>query len=536
MGKNYLIGIGGTGARVVEAVVHCCAAGLGPDELTVFLVDPDEGNGNLSRTKSLVTQYQASRRAYTQRSGDHVPLFRTRLRTPETLVWSIFDEKNSTLSRFVNLDNLRENAEDRPLADFISVLFTREELDTELNEGFRGHPSIGAVVMASPDPQHEPWKTFWDDVAACQAPHEARVFLVGSIFGGTGAAGVPTFGAREMIKANPSALVDDGTSKVLLGGALVLPYFTFESPEAPPTSADGAPEMYVTPADFPIATQAALQFYNEKDLGFDQMYLLGDSLAQRVGRFSHGNQGQENRPHYIVLVSALAAFDFFGQPEVPPGSEPEYFYACRDGRPVDWAGLPGTRDAGRLAQHQAEVKLALCAMTAFAYVMATEGAAVLDTPHDQVKDAWYRRNFSFNPRRPEDAGLDPRQHTQRAAIETVERFGEQFLHWIAALDEDSGDARLVDRRRLFADSASDSGEEEGEARLLPPREHLAAIGEFVKGTRRAPDFAAFLDTLRDVRIDSAAMSPANRWINLFYEAAQEFCASGYNIPLAGRAR
>lgn len=534
MGKNYLIGIGGTGARVVEAVVHCCAAGRGPDELTIFLVDPDEGNGNLSRTKSLLTQYQACQQAYTQRSGEHVPLFRTRLRTPETLVWSIFEEKNATLGGFVNLHNLRENAEDRPLADFISVLFTREELDTELNEGFRGHPSIGAVVMATPDPQAEPWKTFWDDVAACQAPHEARVFLVGSIFGGTGAAGVPTFGARDMIKQNPAALVDGGTSKVLLGGALVLPYFTFESPEAPPVGADGTPEMYVTPADFPIATQAALQFYNEKDLGFDQMYLLGDSLAQRVGRFSHGNQGQENRPHYIELVSALAAFDFFGQPDVPPGTEPAYFYAARDGRPVDWAALPGTRDAARLAQEQNEVKLALCAMTAFAYAMATEGVDVLETPHDQVKDAWYRRNFTFNSRRPEDAGLDPRQHGQRAAIAAVTRFGEQFLQWISALDEETGDVRLVDRRRLFVDASA--LDEQEEPRLLPPREHLAAIGEFVKGARRGPDFAAFLDTMRDVRIESASMTPADRWINLFYEAAQSFCASGYNIPLAARSR
>jgi hypothetical protein len=534
MGKNYLIGIGGTGARVLEAVVHACAAGLGPEELTVFLVDPDEGNGNLSRTKSLITDYQTCRQSFTQRSGDHVPLFRTRLRTPENLVWSIFDEKNSTLGGFVNLHNLRENTEDRPLADFISVLFTREELDTELNEGFRGHPSIGAVVMATPDPLTEPWKTFWDDVAACQAPHEARVFLVGSIFGGTGAAGVPTFGAREMIKQNSSAMVDDGASKVLLGGALVLPYFTFESPETPPTTADGTPEMYVTPADFPIATQAALQFYNEKDLGFDQIYLLGDSLGQRVGRFSHGAQNQENRPHYIELISTLAAFDFFGQPEVPPGNEPEYFYACREGRPVDWAGLPGTRDSSRLAQQQSNVKLALCAMTAFAYMMATEGAAVLNAKHEEVLDAWYKNNFRFNNRRAEDAALDPRQHRQREAIDAVAGFGEQFLEWISELDEESGDVRLIDRRRLFLD-ASALDDKQG-ARLLPPRENLAAIGEFVKGAPGGPSFADFLEAMRAVRIESGAMSASNRWINLFYEAAQQFCATAYNIPLAARSR
>ena len=70
MAKHYLIGIGGTGARVVEAVLHCCAAGFAPEgltDLTVFLVDPDEGNGNLSRTKTLVAQYQRARDALAER-------------------------------------------------------------------------------------------------------------------------------------------------------------------------------------------------------------------------------------------------------------------------------------------------------------------------------------------------------------------------------------------------------------------------------------------------------------------------------------
>lgn len=58
MSKNYLIGIGGTGARVVEAAVFMCAAGYGPDELSIFLIDPDKGNGNLARTTNLIDLYK----------------------------------------------------------------------------------------------------------------------------------------------------------------------------------------------------------------------------------------------------------------------------------------------------------------------------------------------------------------------------------------------------------------------------------------------------------------------------------------------
>jgi hypothetical protein len=384
-------------------------------------------------------------------------------------------------------------------------------------------------VMATPDPDAEPWKSFWSDVKQCQGPNEARVFLVGSIFGGTGAAGVPTFGARDMIKRHPDARLEDG-SKVLLGGALVLPYFTFETPESPPLSAEGRPEMYVTPADFPIATQAALQFYHEKELGFDQLYFVGDSLAQRVGAFSHGNRGQENRPHYIELVTALAAFDFFAQDEVPSGSDARYFYACREGRVVDWRALPATRHAERVAERENAVKLAMCTMTAFAYALATEGRAVLERPHDRVDDRWYRRNFAFSLRRAEDAGRDPRQHAQRAAIAAVEEFGRDFLEWICALDEEGGEVRLVDRSKLFADARPDAAS----PHLLPPREHLSAIGEFVKGTRQGRDFAAFLNLLGEVEIGAAEMPASNRWFNLFYEASMAFCAAAYNLPLPTR--
>ncbi|HEV7587969.1 MAG TPA: hypothetical protein VGO40_07535 [Longimicrobium sp.] len=535
MSTNYLIGIGGTGARVVEAVVHACAAGLGPDELNIFLIDPDDSNGNLSRTKTLVSDYQRGRKAFTQRNDeDRVRLFHTRIETPDPFVWSIFSARDTTLATYVDLDNLRERADQRALADFISVLFTGAELETVLNEGFRGHPSIGAVVMATHDPGQEPWKSFWDDVKQCQGPHEAKVFLVGSIFGGTGAAGIPTFAAPEMIKFKPDANVGDGSSKVLLGGALVLPYFTFESPETPPITADGRQEMFVTPADFPIATQAALQFYHEKKLGFDEVYFIGDSLAQRVGKFSHGSLRQDNRAHYIELVSALAAFDFFSQPHDPAVADPKYFYGCREARVVDWKALLTNRDANKVAERQNEVKLALCTMTAFAYMLATEGEAVLAAPHGEVLDAWYKSNFRLDPRRAEDAGRNPREAKQRASIEMVEIFGRKFLAWIASLDEDSGEVRLIDRHKLFADTGEP--DENGAARLLAPREHEAVIGEFVKGTQRGKRLEDFLRILREVQVEASSMSPANRWINLFYEAAREFCATAYNIPLPIRPR
>ena len=38
--------------------MHCCSAGLGPDNLWAGMVDQDEANGNVSRTKILLSKYE----------------------------------------------------------------------------------------------------------------------------------------------------------------------------------------------------------------------------------------------------------------------------------------------------------------------------------------------------------------------------------------------------------------------------------------------------------------------------------------------
>ena len=43
---NYLICAGGSGVRVLESMIHLCAMGLGPDELRVLAVDPDNANAS----------------------------------------------------------------------------------------------------------------------------------------------------------------------------------------------------------------------------------------------------------------------------------------------------------------------------------------------------------------------------------------------------------------------------------------------------------------------------------------------------------
>ncbi len=514
MARNFLIGIGGTGARVIEAMLHCCAAGLGPDKLFVFLVDPDEGNGNLSRTKALLSAYRTCHQGLRERINDDVRLFRTEIIAPEPFVWSIFKKQKQTLADYVNHEMLRPK--DPDLVDLIDLLFSKRELQTPLDEGFRGHPSIGAVAMAGPEMDAEPWKSFWGEVAECRS-REARVMLVGSIFGGTGAAGVPTFGAREMLKFREKATLDaaHGDSKILLGAALVLPYFSVRA------EAIDESEMFVTSDDFPIATKAALEYYDEKDLAFDQIYLIGDSLASKVGTFSPGSVSQQNRSHYIELVSALASLDFYRRPLNADLLEKQYYAAGRKDARLDWDALPVASDPDLIRTHQAELKLRLTTFTAFSYAFLSYGDEILRAAHDSLRSLpWYRENFAFDARKPDSAiHHDPRQGASQDTLKAASTCCRRFLHWISEMDE--GSVHLVDRTKLWSDEAKGT--------VAGHVQHPKSIATFLKDTAGERDFASFVTILNDVSLGGRNLRPAERMLNLFYEGASQFCRSNYSI-------
>ncbi|KQS33806.1 hypothetical protein [Dyadobacter sp. Leaf189] len=512
--KNVLIGIGGTGSRVIESVIHLCAAGLGPDKLHIFMIDPDQGNGNLTRTHTLIKNYIELRNKFQRTENNNS--FKTEIVIPpgdKQFVWNIFEESNYTLAKYINYDNIVKTKPE--IADLANVLFTEKELNTSLNKGFRGHPSIGAVVMADPPMEEYPFKMLWDGIDAF-GENELRVFIVGSIFGGTGAAGFPTLGSRQLIKFNDTmqATLSGEQSRVLLGGALVLPYFSFSVDSA---SSAGEP-MFVTTGDFPIATKAALQYYNDKQLGFDQYYFIGDSLAQKVGDFSTGSSTQQNKPHYIEMVSALAGFDFFSQPAQLPANNKKYFLASRETEKINWNVLPLTRDSAGLTAHKRKFKTALSDFTVFAYAYLTYGKKELGRTHNEVSmQTWYRENFGRILK--EDNHLhNPRHNQNNDLYAAADYFLNAFLYWIASMD-DGETVFLIDSKKLVNGSITPNKKLD----LFDPDTNIGNIGELIKGDSKRKTFHAFLgdDGLQDAIIRDN-ITAGSKYLNIFFDAAARF--------------
>ncbi|MBW4698596.1 MAG: tubulin-like doman-containing protein [Aphanocapsa lilacina HA4352-LM1] len=326
----YIIGIGGTGAKCVEALVHLTAAVALDQPIHVLLVDPDKANGSVGQTQQTIGKYvEASRCLRGSAAGS--PFMQTQWVPAEPLVWSPFANTQQPVLR--DLFQYEFLSQQHPVAaGLMEVLYSEQEMNASLDKGFLGRPSIGAAVFANSVDLlgSSPWQRFFGDLICND--NDARIFLVGSVFGGTGAAGLPTL-ARLLA----DRLQKDGRREQFrLGGALLLPYFSF------PPGKDPA-QLQAKAGEFLLRSQAALGYYQdqlkEDDRSFfDSVYLLGHDSQPSVGFHSLGSTEQRNPPHFLEIYAAAAALHFFK--DAAPRQTRTYMTARLNTKVLGWDSLP----------------------------------------------------------------------------------------------------------------------------------------------------------------------------------------------------
>lgn len=333
----YLVGIGGTGARCMEAFINLNGAGLLKDAQPVKLVyvDADVSCGNLMRTQQTADIYEKARHIGFSGSG----LFQNAIE--QTQLWTPVDDKCKTMDDVFQRVSLINKKETQPLGFLYDSLFTEQERMTDLDKGFRGHPSIGAAVMNEKmDEQDSPWKELLPQI---NADKDAKVFLFASVFGGTGAAGFPTI-ARLLHKMLHSD--QNGNCIAKIGGALVLPYFQF-----PPSDEADKKEMQAKVDEFMLNTKSALTYYNESSLAdrvFTSIYMIGDNDLTEVKKFSLGSNEQKNEANIVEMYAALAAFDFFNKTEYDSFTAPMIARGDNANGVISWEDLPNVCANGNL--------------------------------------------------------------------------------------------------------------------------------------------------------------------------------------------
>jgi hypothetical protein len=303
MAKLFVFGIGGTGARVIKSLIMLLASGVKIDyEIVPILIDPDRASGDLNRTVKLLREYQFIQ----QDIGgfEHNHFFGTRILTLSEIIarkgsntnvidgfrFELGGVQTDRFKDFIDFANLD------PANKWVtSLLFSEENLDADLEVGFKGNPNIGSVVL-NQFTRSEAFQAF-----AANFEKDDRIFIISSIFGGTGAAGFPL-----LLKNIREGVINEQTyaflQEAIIGAVTVLPYFKVSADE----------ESQIDSKGFISKTKAALNYYFNNVTGnnsVNALYYIGDLIANEYEN-KEGGGDQRNDAHFIEVASALAIVDF----------------------------------------------------------------------------------------------------------------------------------------------------------------------------------------------------------------------------------
>ena len=326
--RLFLFLVGGTGSRVMRPLIMQFAAGVHPVddngkpislEVIPIIVDPHKANEDLKRTDNLLRWYKQLRKSLYGESADVTKGF--------------FSVKISSLSDILpNGSNLSDTflfnmgaVESKKFQDFIaystldtgnqalcSMMFSDDQLNTKMDIGFVGSPNIGSVAL-NEFKDSEEFRQFSNVFQK-----NDRIFVVSSIFGGTGAAGYPIIVKNIRNAGNNAQINNRGNLRDARIGALtVLPYFNVQQDENSPISR----------ADFISKTKSALFYYHDNLTGLKRngvdipmskinaCYYLGDEIPSNPYFNDPGGNGQRNDAHVVEFVGALAVLDFLSMPD-----------------------------------------------------------------------------------------------------------------------------------------------------------------------------------------------------------------------------
>lgn len=182
--KRYVLLVGGTGARLADALLCAASAGVFPAEkLNVLLADTDRRG---VRSAGLVAAKMADYARIHQTISKPEGPFRTEVAFSS---WpKALPEDASTLAEYT------ANSEEDALLS--QALFDKDAVALNLHEGFHGRRMLGMVTYAGllheadQDPEDVLSCMVDDMVQDIRADEEVRVVLAGSVSGGTGAAGI----------------------------------------------------------------------------------------------------------------------------------------------------------------------------------------------------------------------------------------------------------------------------------------------------------------------------------------------------------
>lgn len=293
MKKVFVFCIGGTGLRVMKSITMLMAAGMDTNGYVVkpIIIDPHLDLDEKKNLQTLIENYIDIHKSATVDGCGPKGFFGS------SMEWISASESQTN-------DTNKEAGEDRSYSEFLNVgnlgtssinnwlvktLYSTDSLNSKLSVGFRGNPNVGTVVL-----QEKMAGASWYEELKSKCGQDDRVFIISSIFGGTGASGYPLL-ERQIRNATDSQTLRD----VFMGAVTVLPYYGLSDPKKNNSKIDSG--------NFMTKAKAALTYY-ENTVKSDLLYYVGEKTLQVY--HENNEQTQPDEANFIELVAATALFDF----------------------------------------------------------------------------------------------------------------------------------------------------------------------------------------------------------------------------------
>ena len=290
--KVYVFAIGGTGSRVLRAATLLLASGVGckADAIVPIIIDPDAAGGDVERTATLMRRYGEVRSKLDFSSKKQNMFFRTTImETMTNFRLPLSNTEDCRFDEYLNLSGMSKK--NRALT---KLLFSQKNLDSDMEVGFKGNPNVGSVVLNQFEDSVE-FQNFANDFTA-----QDKIFIISSIFGGTGASGFPLL--LKTLRTSEKIVNTNLVHNAHIGAITVLPYFQVRQDD----------ESNIDSATFISKAKSALSYYLRsisRNKAIDHLYYVADDIRTTYENKEGGSE-QKNDAHFVELASALALIDF----------------------------------------------------------------------------------------------------------------------------------------------------------------------------------------------------------------------------------
>ncbi len=309
--RVFIFGIGGTGSRVLRSLTMLLASGVKLNNnptIVPIVIDTDANNGDTSRTRDLLKNYYTVRKHFVDKNATSQSnsFFNTQIRSFNRLdatasdaadldVQFNFQNQDNSFANFINYNGLSQ-----PNKDLVELLYNdslddHPELHLNLSVGFKGNPNIGSVVF-----NDLMFSDQFKNIASGFTSTD-RIFIVSSIFGGTGSSGFPTL--VKLIRTSSNA----NFANAKIGAITIMPYFNVDTDDS----------SAINSAIFNTKTKAALSFYSADSYinSINALYYIADNNQPGSLKNVEGGKEQVNNSHLIELISASSIVDFIDKKE-----------------------------------------------------------------------------------------------------------------------------------------------------------------------------------------------------------------------------